>query len=252
MTVPAPQPLWYKDAVIYQLHVKTFADSNGDGIGDFKGLSSKLDYLADLGVTCLWLLPMYPSPFRDDGYDIADYYSIHPSYGTLDDFREFLDAAHARRLRVVTELVLNHTSDQHAWFKEARSSRDNPRRDWYVWSDTDDRYQRRPHHLRRYRALELGMGPRVQSVLLASVLQPSTGPQLRQPCGPGRDVERDEVLARAWRRRVQGRRRAVSDRAREHHLRGTSRDPRCHQVSADAARCAFPGQDAPGGSEPTS
>ena len=114
MTAADPQPLWYKDAVIYQLHVKTFADSNGDGIGDFKGLSSKLDYLADLGVTCLWLLPMYPSPFRDDGYDIADYYSIHPSYGTLDDFREFLDAAHARRLRVVTELVLNHTSDQHA------------------------------------------------------------------------------------------------------------------------------------------
>ena len=101
---------------------------------------------------------MYPSPFRDDGYDIADYYSIHPSYGTLDDFREFLDAAHARRLRVVTELVLNHTSDQHAWFKEARSSRDNPRRDC-VWSDTDDRYAG-PHHLRRrYRALELGMGP---------------------------------------------------------------------------------------------
>src|SRR6188472_909786 len=134
-------PLWYKDAVIYQLHVKTFADGNGDGVGDFKGLTGKLSYLRDLGLNCLWLLPMYPSPFRDDGYDIADYYSIHPSYGTLDEFREFLDAAHARRLRVVTELVLNHTSDQHAWFKEARSSRDNPRRDWYVWSDTDDRYR---------------------------------------------------------------------------------------------------------------
>src|SRR4030095_11189029 len=116
MPATEPRPLWYKDAVIYQLHVKTFSDSNGDGIGDFRGLSSKLDYLSDLGVNCVWLLPMYPSPFRDDGYDIADYYSIHPSYGTLDDFREFLDAAHARRLRVVTELVLNHTSDQHAWF----------------------------------------------------------------------------------------------------------------------------------------
>ena len=133
-------PLWYKDAVIYQLHVKTFADGNGDGIGDFKGLTGKLSYLRDLGVDCLWLLPMYPSPFRDDGYDIADYRSIHPSYGTLDDFAEFLDAAHALRLRVVTELVLNHTSDQHAWFKDARRSRDAPRRDWYVWSDTDDRY----------------------------------------------------------------------------------------------------------------
>ena len=133
-------PLWYKDAVIYQLHVKTFADGNGDGVGDFKGLTGKLGYLRDLGLNCLWLLPMYPSPFRDDGYDIADYCSIDPSYGTLDDFAEFLDAAHAHRLRVVTELVLNHTSDQHAWFKEARRSRDAPRRDWYVWSDTDDRY----------------------------------------------------------------------------------------------------------------
>ena len=133
-------PLWYKDAVIYQLHVKSFCDSNEDGVGDFRGLTSKLDYLEGLGVDCLWLLPMYPSPFRDDGYDIADYYSIHPGYGTLDDFREFLTEAHARGLRVITEHVLNHTSDQHGWFKEARSSRDHPRRDWYVWSDTDDRY----------------------------------------------------------------------------------------------------------------
>ena len=131
---------WYKDAIIYQLHVKTFADSNGDGIGDFRGLTGKLDYIKDLGVDCLWLLPMYPSPFRDDGYDIADYGSIHPAYGTLDDFRECLAAAHDRGLKVVTELVLNHTSDQHQWFKEARRSRDDPRRDWYVWSDTDDKY----------------------------------------------------------------------------------------------------------------
>ena len=133
-------PLWFKDAVIYQLHVKSFCDTTGDGTGDFKGLTSKLDYVQELGVDCLWLLPMYPSPFRDDGYDISDYTSIHPGYGTLEDFREFLNAAHARGLRVITELVLNHTSDQHAWFKEARSSTDNPRRDWYVWSDTDDRY----------------------------------------------------------------------------------------------------------------
>jgi maltose alpha-D-glucosyltransferase/alpha-amylase len=136
----AGQPLWYKEAVIYELHVKSFSDSNGDGIGDFQGLTGKLDYLRELGVDCLWLLPMYPSPFRDDGYDIADYYGIHPSYGTLDDFRGFLDAAHRRGLRVITELVLNHTSDQHQWFKEARSARDHPRRNWYVWNDTDDRY----------------------------------------------------------------------------------------------------------------
>jgi maltose alpha-D-glucosyltransferase/alpha-amylase len=134
-------PLWYKDAVFYQLHVKSFADSNGDGIGDFPGLTSRLDHLAALGVDCLWLQPIYPSPFKDDGYDISDYTNVHPSYGTLKDFEEFLAQAHARGLRVIIELVLNHTSDQHAWFQEARNSRHNPRRDWYVWSDTDDRYR---------------------------------------------------------------------------------------------------------------
>jgi maltose alpha-D-glucosyltransferase / alpha-amylase len=134
-------PLWYKDAIIYQLHVRAFYDSNADGIGDFRGLIQKLDYLQSLGVTVLWLLPFYPSPLRDDGYDIADYIGIHPSYGNLEDFQAFLEEAHRRGLRVITELVLNHTSDQHAWFQEARRSRDDPRRDWYVWSDTDDRYR---------------------------------------------------------------------------------------------------------------
>jgi maltose alpha-D-glucosyltransferase/alpha-amylase len=133
--------LWYKDAIIYELHVRAFQDSNGDGMGDFRGLTQRLDHLEQLGVTAIWLLPFYPSPLKDDGYDISDYTSIHPSYGTLDDFRTFLDAAHARGLKVITELVLNHTSDQHAWFQESRSSRDNPRRDWYVWSDSVDRYQ---------------------------------------------------------------------------------------------------------------
>ena len=133
--------LWYKDAIIYQLHVRTFCDSNGDGIGDFVGLTQRLDYLQELGTNTLWLLPFYPSPLRDDGYDIADYTTIHPSYGTLDDFKVFLNAAHNRGLRVVIEMVMNHTSDQHPWFQEARSSRDNPKRDWYVWSDTDAKYQ---------------------------------------------------------------------------------------------------------------
>jgi maltose alpha-D-glucosyltransferase / alpha-amylase len=140
-TLRSADPLWYKDAVFYQLHVKSFADSNADGIGDFPGLTSKLDHLASLGVDCLWLQPMYPSPFKDDGYDISDYTSIYPGYGTQQDFETFLSQAHARGLRVIIELVLNHTSDQHAWFQEARSSIDNPRRDWYVWSDTDDRYR---------------------------------------------------------------------------------------------------------------
>jgi maltose alpha-D-glucosyltransferase/alpha-amylase len=132
--------LWYKDAVIYQLHVRTFSDSNADGIGDFVGLTQRLDYLQGLGTTTIWLLPFFPSPLRDDGYDISDYTSVNPSYGTLEDFKTFLDAAHKRGIRVIIELVVNHTSDQHPWFKEARSSRDNPKRDWYVWSDTDTRY----------------------------------------------------------------------------------------------------------------
>jgi maltose alpha-D-glucosyltransferase/alpha-amylase len=133
--------LWYKDAVFYELHVKAYTDANGDGMGDFPGLLTRLDHLKDLGVDCLWLLPMYPSPLRDDGYDISDYCAIHPQYGTLDDFKTFLSAAHERGLRVITELVVNHTSDQHPWFKEARSSPESPKRDYYVWSDTDDRYR---------------------------------------------------------------------------------------------------------------
>jgi maltose alpha-D-glucosyltransferase / alpha-amylase len=133
--------LWYKDAIIYQVHVRTFHDSNGDGIGDFQGLEEKLDYLQELGISAIWLMPFFPSPLRDDGYDIADYSAVHSSYGTLEDFRKLLGAAHERGLRVIIEMVLNHTSDQHPWFQESRSSQDNPRRDWYVWSDTDTRYK---------------------------------------------------------------------------------------------------------------
>jgi maltose alpha-D-glucosyltransferase/alpha-amylase len=140
--VTLPQDgLWYKDAIIYQVHVRTFHDSNGDGIGDFRGLAEKVDYLQELGINAVWLMPFFPSPLRDDGYDIAEHRSVHPSYGTLDDFKNFLAVAHERGIRVIVELVLNHTSDQHPWFQESRSSRDNPRRDWYVWSDTDTRYR---------------------------------------------------------------------------------------------------------------
>ena len=136
-----PAQTWYKDAIVYQLHVRAFHDSNGDGIGDFRGLTQRLDYIQELGATAIWLLPFYPSPLKDDGYDIADYFSVHPSYGTLDDFKVFLEEAHSRGLRVITELVVNHTSDQHPWFQQSRSSPDNPYRDWYVWSETDDRYR---------------------------------------------------------------------------------------------------------------
>src|SRR5262245_10918403 len=134
-------PLWYKDAILYELHVKAFYDSNDDGFGDFRGLLQKLDYLQSLGVTCLWLLPFYPSPQRDDGYDIADYRSFHPDYGTKKDFKQFVRAAHARDIRVLTELVINHTSDQHPWFQRARRAPAGSRlRDRYVWSDTDQKY----------------------------------------------------------------------------------------------------------------
>jgi maltose alpha-D-glucosyltransferase/alpha-amylase len=134
-------PLWYKDALIYELHVRAFFDSNADGSGDFRGLTQKLDYLADLGVTALWLLPFYPSPLRDDGYDIADYTRVHADYGTLGDFKVFVKQAHERGLRVITELVCNHTSDQHPWFQRARRApAGSALRDWYVWSDTPDRY----------------------------------------------------------------------------------------------------------------
>src|SRR4051794_11683517 len=133
--------LWYKDALIYELHVRAFYDSNSDGIGDFPGLTQKLGYLQDLGVTALWLLPFYPSPLKDDGYDIADYRTVHPSYGTLEDFKVFLREAHRRGLRVITELVINHTSDQHPWFQRARRARPGTAaRDFYVWSDGPTRY----------------------------------------------------------------------------------------------------------------
>ena len=143
-TQPKPSledPLWYKDAIIYQVHVKAFYDSNGDGIGDFRGLTEKLDYIRDLGVNTLWLLPFYPSPLKDDGYDIADYHGVHPDYGTLADFRHFIREAHRRHLKVITELVINHTSDQHPWFQAARRAPPNSsKRNYYVWSDSDKKW----------------------------------------------------------------------------------------------------------------
>src|SRR5215468_12186031 len=163
-TQTSVDPLWYKDAIIYEMHVKTFCDSDGDGMGDLRGLIEKLDYLQELGITAIWLLPFYPSPLRDDGYDIADYFDVNPNFGTLEDFRAFLDAAHQRNLRVITELVINHTSDQNPWFQKSRravavagvgdSGRtpasggnasgyndDLAYKDFYVWSDTAEKYR---------------------------------------------------------------------------------------------------------------
>ena len=132
--------LWYQDAVFYEMYLRAYYDGNGDGHGDFQGAIQKLDYVKSLGVDCIWILPMYPSPLQDDGYDVANYSDIHSDYGTLADFRAFLDAAHARDLKVVIDLVMNHTSDQHPWFQAARADKNSPYRDYYVWSDTGTEY----------------------------------------------------------------------------------------------------------------
>jgi maltose alpha-D-glucosyltransferase / alpha-amylase len=134
------EPLWFKTAVFYEIHIRGFFDASGDGSGDFRGLTEKLDYLQWLGVDCIWLLPFYRSPLKDGGYDIADFTDVNPEYGAVDDVKEFIDAAHARRIRVIADLVMNHTSSDHPWFQEARSDPNSPKREWYVWSDSDDRY----------------------------------------------------------------------------------------------------------------
>ena len=134
-------PLWFKRAVFYEIHIRGFFDANGDGSGDFRGLTEKLDYLQWLGIDCIWLLPFYESPLRDGGYDISDFYKVHPDYGTVADVHKLIEAAHARRIRVIADLVMNHTSIDHPWFQESRSSADSPKRDWYVWSDTPERYK---------------------------------------------------------------------------------------------------------------
>jgi maltose alpha-D-glucosyltransferase/alpha-amylase len=135
------QPLWFKTAVFYEIHIRGFFDGNGDGSGDFRGLTEKLDYLQWLGVDCIWLLPFYTSPLRDGGYDISDYFTIHQDYGVVDDVRELIEQSHQRGMRVIADLVMNHTSSEHPWFQESRSSPDSPKRDWYVWSDTVHRYE---------------------------------------------------------------------------------------------------------------
>jgi maltose alpha-D-glucosyltransferase/alpha-amylase len=135
------EPLWFKTAVFYEIHLRGFYDGDGDGSGDFRGLTDKLDYLQWLGVDCIWLLPMYQSPLKDGGYDIADFFAVHEDYGVIEDVRRFIDEAHQRGMRVIADLVMNHTSSDHPWFQEARSSPDSPKRDWYVWSDTKERYK---------------------------------------------------------------------------------------------------------------
>ena len=227
----ASDPLWYKDAVIYELHVKAFVDSNGDGIGDLRGLIDRLDYIQDLGVTCLWLLPFFPSPLRDDGYDISDYLNIHPDYGTMEDFQALVDAVHERGLQVMIELVVNHTSDQHAWFQAARHAPPgSPERDFYVWSDSDQQIRGRAHHLHRHGEIQLDVGPGREGVLLAPLLLAPARPELRQPGGRRRSAEGDALLAGPRRGRPAAGRDPVPHRARRHELREPARDARAHQA----------------------
>ena len=177
----AADPLWYKDAVIYELHVRAFYDSNADGIGDFPGLIQKLDYLQDLGVTCLWLLPFFPSPLKDDGYDISDYLNVHPMYGTMDDFQTFLAAAHDRGLQVMIELVMNHTSDQHPWFQARPPGADGIARARLLRLERHrSEIQRRPNHLHRHGKIQLDLGSCGQAVFLASLFLAPARSELRQ------------------------------------------------------------------------
>ena len=175
---------WYKDAVIYQLHIKAFFDANNDGIGDFAGLMQKLDYVQELGVNTVWLLPFYPSPLRDDGYDIADYRNVNPTFGTLRDVRTFVKAAHERGLRVITELVINHTSDQHPWFQRARlAKRGSAHRNYYVWSDSDQRYLGTRIIFIDTEPSNWTWDPGRAAIFLAPLLSPSARSQLRQSGG---------------------------------------------------------------------
>ena len=243
-------PLWFKSAIIYELHVRAFFDSNGDGKGDIQGLITKLPYLQDLGVNCLWVLPMYPSPLRDDGYDIADFYAIHPDYGTLEDFQRLVDAAHARGIRILTELVVNHTSDQHPWFQKRAQQPGQPQAQLVRVERHRPEVSGGAHHLHRHRALQLDLGPGGQAVLLAPLLQPPAGSQLRQPRGPGGDAERHALLAAHGRGRVPLRRRALPLRARGHQLREPPGDARFPQAPAGHHRPRVPGPGAARRGEP--
>ena len=211
--------------------------SNGDGVGDFAGLTERLDYLRDLGVTTLWLLPFYPSPGRDDGYDISDYGDINPSFGTMKDFRRFMQEAKRRDLRVITELVVNHTSDQHDWFKRAkRSGRGTSARDWYVWSDSDQKYAGTRIIFTDTEKSNWAWDEEARRLLLAPLLLAPARLEFRQSARGQRGAAGDEALARHRRGWVPPRRRALSLRARRHQQREPAGNPRRAQAHARGAR----------------
>ena len=233
-------PLWFKRAVFYEIHLRGFFDGNGDGSGDLRGLTEKLEYLKWLGIDCIWLLPMYPSPLKDGGYDVADFLSVHPDYGVLEDFTRFVDQAHQLGMRVIADFVMNHTSSDHPWFQESRSSPDSPRRDWYVWSDTDQLYRDARIIFTDTEVSNWTSGPGRRRVLLAPLLPPPARPQLRQSRGGGGDALGAALLARPRARRVPPRRRPVPLRVRRDELREPARDPRLPAARARAHRGVHP------------
>ena len=239
--LPAPGDRdWYRRAVFYEVLIRGFSDGNGDGIGDLAGLRAKLDYLEWLGIDCLWLLPYYPSPMRDGGYDISDFFTVHPDLGTLDDLGAFLDDAHRRKIRVIADLVMNHTSDQHPWFVESRSSRAQPEGRLVRLERRRRPLARGACRLRRRGVVQLDLGAGAPAVLLAPLLLPPAGPQLRAPRSGRLDARHRPLLARHRPRRVPPRRRALPLPAGRDVGGEPARDPRHAPAGAQGGRRRLP------------
>ena len=194
--------LWWRDGVIYQIYPRSFQDSNEDGVGDLRGIVSRLDYLVQLGVDAIWISPFYPSPMADFGYDVADYTGVDPLFGTMEDFDSLISAVHERGLKLILDFVPNHTSDQHPWFLDSRASRTSPKRDWYLWRDPGGRRRASEQLEVALRRLRLDPRPGHRPVLLSLLPHPAAGPQLAQPAGARGHVRRHALLARQGRRRL--------------------------------------------------
>jgi hypothetical protein len=229
---------WWKNAVFYCLDVETFLDGNGDGQGDLAGLAQRIDYLAGIGVTCLWLMPFQPTPNRDDGYDITDYYGVDPRVGTLGDLVVMLRLAHERGMRVLMDLVVNHTSDQHPWFQAARADPSSPYREFYVWRDEEPR-SRRPTSCSPMPRQHLGVRRQGRPVVPAPLLLAPARPEHREPRRAGRDPADRRLLAAARGGRLPGGRRPVPrgvGRARARSPRAAQADPRLREPPAGRRR----------------
>ena len=233
------QPDWFKTAVFYELHTRAFFDSSDDGSGDFRGLRQKLDYLQWLGIDCIWLLPFYPSPLRDGGYDVADFLTVSPEFGTVDEFASFVEAAHERGMRVISDFVMNHTSSEHPWFQESRQGADNRAVGLVRLVGHGSPLRGRADHLRRLGAVELDVRPGPRRLLLAPLLPPPARPELREPRRRRRDARRPALLARPRPRRVPPRRRAVPVRGGGDELREPPADARVPQARAGRGRRAL-------------